>query len=266
VRAVERGQYSARLQWRWGPPAFRQLTSAFNTMTARLDANERQRRTLLADISHELRNPLTVLQGELEAMVDGVHPADTEHLEGALDETRVLARLIDDLRTLALAETDALPLHREPADLCVLVTEAADSFRGEAERAGVTLQVSVPADVPLVDVDPIRVREVLSNLIGNALRYAPATTAVLVSLRHDVAARAFEIEVVDHGPGIEPALRDHVFDRFVKSATSRGSGLGLAIARELVRAHGGRIEADATPGGGTTMRVAIPLDTTRRGL
>ncbi len=252
---VEAGDYSARVPER-GPREVRSLAQAFNAMTARLQSNEAQRRKLLADVTHELRTPLTVIQGNLEGIVDGVYPADEAHLTPILEETRVLARLIDDLRTLSLAESGALKLHREPTDLAVLAGETAAAFRVPAQEAGVELNVTLDDPMPLVDVDPLRLREVLSNLIANALRYTPRGGSI--HLTGAAEAHRLTLAVRDTGAGIAPELLPHIFDRFYKSEESRGSGLGLAIARNLVAAHGGVITAESAPGQGTTILVALP--------
>ena len=150
-------------------------------MTSRLEADEAQRRTLLADISHELRTPLTVVQGNLEAIVDGVYPPDPAHIAVVLDETKVLGRLIDDLRTLALSEAGTLTLHPEPTDPDVLVGDVVRSFEPAAATAGVTLVAAIDGDLPIVEVDPVRIREVLANLVANALRHTPAGGRVTVA-------------------------------------------------------------------------------------
>ena len=276
---VEAGDYTARVtRPRHGPRELRSLGHAFNAMAARLQADEDQRRTLLADVSHELRTPLAVLQGELEAMIDGIHAADEAHLSAALDEIKMMTGLVEDLRTLALAEAGTLALHREPTDLEVLAGEVAASFEALATGSGVTIRVNVADGLPLVDLDPLRIRQVLSNLVSNALRYAPAGTAVTIDAvagglagnSRGVSATAASapgfvtISVMDAGPGIAPELLPHVFDRFAKSAESRGSGLGLAIARRLVEAHGGTIRAQrpdigqAESGTGTAIRFELP--------
>ncbi len=149
-------------------------------MAARLETDERQRRTLLAEISHELRTPLAVVQGNLEAIIDGVYPPDPAHLAVVLDETRVLARLIDDLRTLALSEAGTLALHREPTDPELLVVDVVRSFEAAAAAAGVELTAAIEGDLPLLDIDPVRIREVLANLVANALRHTPAGGRVTV--------------------------------------------------------------------------------------
>src|SRR5262249_16880945 len=161
----------------------RALARAFNGMVARLQDNERQRRALLADVTHELRTPLTVIQSTLEGLLDGIYPADPEHLKPILEETQVLSRLIDDLRTLSLAESGTLALHREPTDLGVLAGETVSAFRPQAQAAGVTLALEVSDDLPLLAVDPVRLSEVLNNLTSNALRYTPAGGSVILSGR-----------------------------------------------------------------------------------
>jgi signal transduction histidine kinase len=241
------------------PRPLRDLVRSFNTMAERLAIDERQRRDLLADVSHELRTPLAVIAGNVEAMLDGVHPADAEHLNGLLEETRVLTRLVEDLRTISLAEAGTLALHREPTDVDALIGEAVNGFRAEADRTGVAMEVDAPDDLPLADVDPVRIREVIGNLVSNALRHTPPGGAVRVAARAP-GGRAIEIVVSDTGAGIEPTLLPHVFDRFAKGAGSRGSGLGLAIARDLVEAHGGTIDATSTSTTGTTIRFSLPVE------
>jgi two-component system sensor histidine kinase BaeS len=258
---VEAGDYSARAD---EPPRatrpVRNLVRGFNAMAARLEANETQRQSLLADVSHELRTPLAVVQGNIEAMLDGVHAADEEHLGAILDETKILARLVDDLRTIALSDAGALPLHREPTDLAILAADTAASFRPTADAGGVDLTVDVADDTPLLDVDPVRIREVVANLVANALRHTPSGGSVRIEAHLADGARDVVLTVADTGTGIDPALVPHVFDRFAKAPESRGSGLGLAIARGLVEAHGGSITLDSRPGAGSTFRIRIPLE------
>jgi len=258
TRAVEGGDYSVRVgPKRRGLRPVRQLVAGFDTMTARLETDERQRRTLLAEISHELRTPLTVVQGNLEAIIDGVYPPDPAHLAVVLDETRVLARLIDDLRTMALSEAGTLALHREPTDPELLVVDVVRSFEAAAAAAGVELTAAIEGDMPLIDMDPVRIREVLANLVANALRHTPSGGRVTVAGSTDTGW--IRLEVRDTGRGVDPALLPYIFDRFVTGDDSRGSGLGLAIARQLVVAHGGEIGAESMLGTGTTIRVRLPL-------
>ena len=253
---VEAGDYSARVRPR-GPRELRALGKAFNDMSARLERSETERRRLLADVTHELRTPLTVMQGNLEGLLDHLYVADDSRIGSILEETRVLSRLIDDLRTLSLAEAGALTLHREPTDVVALVRDTASAFRAQADQSGVGITVAADLGVPTVDADPVRTREVLTNLLSNALRYTPRGGSVRVGIvpwpDH------VSVEVRDTGSGIAEDALPHIFDRFYKSDESRGSGLGLAIARSLVVAQGGDIRASSTPGQGTEMRFTLPL-------
>ncbi len=219
---VESGDYSVRVG-KGGRSAgplriVRQLTGSFDTMVARLEADEVQRRSLLADVSHELRTPLTVITGNLEAILDGVYPADAAHLTPILDETRVMERLIDDLRTVALSEAGTLTLHPEPTDPDVLIGYVLHAFAPSAAAACVSLTMETTDDLPILDIDPIRIREVLSNLVANALRHTPCGGTVAVG--GSATANTVTLTVRDTGPGIDPALLPHVFDRFVKGAGS----------------------------------------------
>jgi two-component system, OmpR family, sensor histidine kinase BaeS len=252
---LEAGEVGTQVEER-GPAEVRALAHAFNAMSARLAATDAQRRRLLSDVSHELRTPLTVIQGNLEAIIDGVYPADDAHLAPILEEARVLARLVDDLRTLASAEAGALSLEREAVDIGHLAADLAAGFRSQADAAGVTLAVEAPESVT-ADADPERLRQVLANLVANALRATPRGGRITVRVARDASGAAV-ISVADTGAGMDRAELERIFERFYRSAASRGSGLGLPIAREIVRAHGGRIEASSEPGAGTTMTVYLP--------
>ncbi len=259
---VEAGDYTARVAVpNRGMREIRWLAEAFNSMAAHLEIDERQRRSLLADVSHELRTPLAILRGELEAMIDGVHPVDEAHLSAAVDQIAMLTKLVEDLRTLALAEGGTLALHKEPTDLTILVREAAASFESLALAARVRVTISMPQDLPLIDLDPLRIREVVGNLLANALRFAPPDSAV--SIDGETRPGTVRIAVTDAGPGIAPEVLAHLFERFVKAEDSRGTGLGLAIARRLVEVHGGSIEAARPAEGGTTIAFDLPLAQTR---
>jgi two-component system OmpR family sensor kinase/two-component system sensor histidine kinase BaeS len=255
---VAEGDYSARVAER-GPREVRALAHAFNAMVARLQASDKQRRNLLADVTHELRTPLTVIQGNLEGLLDGVYPRDDAHLVPILEETRVLSRLIDDLRTLALAESGALKLQTEPTDLATLTSETVASFRVQADAAGIELSAEVSADAPMLELDPARIRQVLENLIANALRYTPRGGTVRVE--YSCNATHVTVSVSDTGAGIPPDDLPHIFERFYKARDSRGAGLGLAIAKNLIAAHAGEMFAQSELGKGTTIRFRLPLAT-----
>ena len=250
---VAEGDYSARVE-ESGPREVRSMTQAFNSMAERLQVNDRQRRDMLADVTHELRTPLTVIRGEVEGMIDGVYPAEETRLKSILDETQLLSRLVDDLRTLALAEAGALELRREALHPAELVREAAAAFQSAAEAQGVQIQVEVDESAE-VEVDPQRIREVLHNLLSNALRYTPGGGVIRVVSKEN------SISVTDSGAGIAPEELHRIFERFYKSSDSGGMGLGLSIAKYIVEAHGGTIRAENAPGGGT--RITFTLNGAR---
>ncbi len=257
---IAAGDYSARVAEQ-GPSEVRSLARAFNEMAARLEVVNEERRNLMADVTHELRTPLTVIQGEVEGMLDGVYAPSEERLKSILEETQVLNRLVDDLRTLALAESGALQLRMETVDLAELIYETAAVFRSQAEAAGVSLVVQTMGELPLLRLDANRMRQVIGNLIANALRYTPAGGSVQArcELGSVEGEQKAVFSVSDTGRGISSEDLPHVFDRFYKARDSSGMGLGLAIARRLVEAHGGTITAESQPGKGTTMRVVLPV-------
>jgi two-component system sensor histidine kinase BaeS len=252
---IEAGDLGARVAER-GPREVRTVARAFNSMSARLDATETRRRSFLADVTHELRTPLSVIRGQAEGIADGLYPGDAAHLAPILGATRSLETLVEDLRTLSLTESASLSLARESVDLAVLVNQTLESFRPRAETAGVGLREQMVEELPAVDADPARLGSVLANLLSNAIRHTPAGGTVTVSARE--AGDLVEIEVTDTGTGIPPDLLPNVFGRFVRGPSSEGSGLGLAIARDLVVAHGGSISVESQPGRGTTFRFTLP--------
>jgi two-component system OmpR family sensor kinase/two-component system sensor histidine kinase BaeS len=254
AQRVAEGDYAVRVS----PPRGRDSSSvvqAFNTMAARLEENEQQRQRLLADIAHELRTPVAVVQGTIEAILDEVYPMDRAHLAPLLHQTHAIARLLDDLQTLATTEAGTLSLHRTTTDIDDLVLASVTAFGPVASREGIALRAEVTTWEPL-DLDPLRIRQVLDNLITNALRFTPAGGEIVVTSRQ--TANGVEVAVRDTGRGMEPTDAERMFERFVKAADSGGSGLGLAIARGLVRAHGGEISAVSAPDQGTTVTFALP--------
>jgi signal transduction histidine kinase len=256
---VGAGDYDRRVQPR-GPREVQDLMRTFNEMSQRLEAADQARRRFLADVTHELRTPLAVLQSGLEAQLDGIHPRDDAHLSSLLEETLLLARVVEDLHTLALAGAGRLALHREPVEVTALVADAVASQAAAAAARQVTLVTEtdgLPPDPPPVDADPVRLRQVLGNLLGNALRATPPGGRVTV--RVDAAEAGWMcFTVADTGPGFPAEQLPRLFDRFTKSADSGGSGLGLAIARDLVEAHGGSIEAANRPAGGASVSFRLP--------
>ena len=252
---IEAGDLSARVPVR-GPADLRALARAMNEMSGRLEAEETQRRSVLADIAHELRTPLSIIRGQAEAIADGIYPADAEHMAPIVSATESLEMLVNDLGTLTLAESGALRLHREPIDVAVLVNETLQAFGAEARAAGVALSERLDVNLPALDADPGRMRGVLGNLVRNALAHTRAGGTIGVE---GVASNGWILLTVrDDGAGIPADLMPRVFDRFVKGPSSTGSGLGLAIVRDVVEAHGGSVSAGGTDAGGAAITLRLP--------
>ena len=246
---------------RLGSDEISELGAAFNTMAGNLQQSEQVRRDMTADIAHELRTPLAVMRGNLEAMLDGVYPFDAEHLTPVLNQVSLLTRLVEDLRTLARAEAGQLPLEKRATDLKALIHSTLASFEAQAAAQQVLLRAELAPDLPAVELDPDRMQQTIGILISNALRYTPRQGSITVTAKADRAS--VTIEVADTGSGIAPEDLPHVFDRFYRADKSRaresgGSGLGLAIAKGIVEAHGGSIAAHSEAGHGTTLQVSLP--------
>ena len=243
-----------------------ELAASFNRMSADLEAANRQRRQMTADIAHDLRTPLSVILGYMEALSTGRLEATPETFEIMYDRGRHLQHLIDDLRTLALADAGELSLNRRPVEPAALLEHTALAHMVQAQEKGVTLQLEqVPADMPEIEVDPERITQVLGNLVSNALRHTPEDGEIVLSAGRD--GDKIQLTVRDTGEGIEAEELPHIFDRFYRSDKSRQqsgeSGLGLAIARSIVLAHGGDITAVSTPGEGSTFTIAIGTNKTQ---
>lgn len=243
-----------------------QLAQTFNTMAESLARAEVARRAQTADIAHELRNPLAVLQGTLEALADGIYTPTPENIQPALDQVQTLNRLVEDLRLLALADAGKLRLERGPLDLGDWLIRTAEAYRVQLEEKGLTLAVEVPPHLPLVNADSDRLAQVIGNILSNAVRYLPAGCRVQISAQTE--KNGVTVRLADNGPGVPTADLARIFERFWRSDPSRsrstgGSGLGLAIARQIVEAHGGHIHAEPTPGGGLTFVLWLPTDAAR---
>lgn len=264
AHAVANRDFSRRVKAE-GSTELVEVAQAFNQMTAALEEAERQRRNMVADIAHELRTPLSVLQGNLQAILDDVYPLSKEEIARLYDETRLLSRLVDDLRELALADAGQLRLNLQPLEIRPIVQATVDTLALAAEAQGVALSVELPEDLPPVQADPDRLGQVLRNLLVNALQHTPAGGSVIV--RATPTSGAVEIAVSDTGEGIAPEDLPHVFERFWRADISRsrdkrwsgGTGLGLSVAQSLVEAQGGRIWAESVPGQGSTFRFTLPL-------
>lgn len=240
------------------------LGRAFNQMAGELEHQETLRRNLVADVAHELRTPLSILQGNLRAILDDVYPLDKAEVARLYDQTRHLNRLVHALHDLARAEAHELPLDLEQLDVVHLVQTAADLFAPLAEEEGVTLTVETPAHAPAVRADAARLTQALQNLLANALRHTPP--GGVITLHVAVHGDDVRLVVEDTGVGIAPDHLPHVFERFYRTDRARsrdagGTGLGLAIVRATVEAHGGRVEAKSEGAGrGSAFTIVLPAD------
>jgi two-component system sensor histidine kinase BaeS len=252
---IEKGDYTAHVP-EAGPPELTSVARAFNAMSARLKSSDEQRRSFLADVAHELRTPLSVIRGQAEAIADGVYPGDADHVMPILDATRALEVLVEDLRTLVLTEAGSLVLNKEHVEPGALVQDVLTSFETQSEAFGVSMASAIDSTVPMVDVDPARIRSALANVVSNAIRHTPAGGSIRLEVHTD--GDKVGITVQDTGEGISPDILPRVFQRFVKGPGSTGSGLGLAITHDIITAHGGTIEIQSTVGSGTAVHITLP--------
>ncbi len=269
ARAVAAGDLDQQVE-AGGSVEVAQVGRAFNEMTAALQEAETLRQNMMADVAHELRNPLSVLQGNLWAILNDAYPLEKAEISRLYDETRLLSRLVEDLRELALADAGQLDLNLQPTDVAQVIDRTVDTLALAAEVQDVSLSAQLPDDLAPIQADPDRVAQVLRNLLVNALRHTPPGGSVTVSAAAKVGA--LEIAIADTGEGIAPEELPHVFERFWRADPARarsgigaekrlagGTGLGLAVAQSLVEAQGGRIWVESTLGQGTVFRFTLPL-------
>jgi len=256
--AVAQGDLGVRVR-ESGRGEVARLAGRFNNMTAELERAEQQRRNITADIAHELRTPLHIIQGNLEGVIDGVYEPTAEHLNATLEETHRLTRLVSDLQTLSLAEAGELPLHPAPLLVSDLLDDVAARFSAAAAEQEVVLTVEPGPPGLMLYADADRLEQVLSNLVGNALRHSSPGGSII--LRAKPLDERILLSVADTGSGIPAEDLPYVFDRFWRGDKARtrnaGSGLGLAIARQLVQSHGGMIRAESELGQGTVFTVEL---------
>jgi signal transduction histidine kinase len=253
VAQVASGDLEARVDVS-GSDEIARLATSFNTMAANLQQQEALRQRLVADIAHELRTPLSVVQGNLQAILDGVFPLELDEIRTVQEEARLIARLVTDLHELAQAEAGRLPLVRQQVKVATVIQHMANSFRPLAAEKDITLITDLPAGSLTVDADPDRLHQILTNLLGNAIRHTPKDGEVRLAAVEQIDRVRFS--VANSGQGIEPEDLPHIFDRFYRVDTSRerddnfatNAGLGLAIVKALVEAHGGEIWVESTPG------------------
>ena len=260
IRALAKGdlgqQVSVRTRDEIG-----QMAASFNQMSADLAHASQLRRQMTADIAHELRTPLSLILGYTESLSDGKLPATQETFDIMYDEAQHLSRLIEDLRTLSLADAGELPLNRRPVDPRALLERAALAYMPQAQRQGVAIELEAPSDLPEAEADPGRIEQVLDNLMSNALRFTPAGGRLVLSA--EANGDKVSLRVEDSGAGIPSEELPYIFERFYRADKARQrhegeTGLGLAIARSIVEAHGGSVSVESTLGKGTIFTIALP--------
>jgi signal transduction histidine kinase len=261
ARVIARGGTPPAVPVR-GQDEIAELARAFNRMAERLAADEEQRRRLFAGIAHELRTPLSVIQGTLEGVLDRVLEATPERIATLHSQAVLLARLITDLRDLSLAQAGQLQLNLQEIDAGPIVRETLEALSPLADEHRVALRADVPRGLPRIDVDPDRLRQIAQNLVENAVRYTPAGGEIMVTMARD-DGDGVRLAVSDTGAGVEAADLPHIFRHFYRADQSRartsgGMGLGLAIVKSLVEAHGGRVAVESAVGKGSTFTVTFP--------
>jgi len=260
ARALSRGDFSQRVKVN-SRDEFGELAIAFNAMAEDLERTERLRRNMVADVAHELRTPLSNIQGHLEAIRDGLLPAEPATFDSIYEEALLLARLVEDLQDLTLADAGQLTLIRQPSDVADIARRAAAAAQPPAEARGLTIETNLPGEPATAEVDPERIGQVLRNLLSNAITHTPEGGRVTVDLKDE--GDELRLTVADTGVGIPPEDLPYVFERFYRVDRSRvratgGAGLGLTIAKRLVEAHGGTIGVDSELGKGTQFTFTLP--------
>lgn len=261
ARAVASGNLETRIPMK-GPQDLRSLSESFNEMASSLERSDRERRDMLADIAHELRTPLSIIRGRLEGIVDGIYSENGSQVSMALEQTYLMQRLVDDLRLLTLAETRQLPFDMRSINTADIIERVLEMFSAEAQEKNISLSFREKDGNLSAFVDPQRFEQVMSNLIGNSLRYVPEGGRVWVVARE--TSEGVRIAINDNGPGIPEEDLPFIFDRFWRKEKSRtrasgGSGLGLSIAKQLIEAQDGRIEARNLPEGGLQVEIRIKV-------
>ncbi len=264
AKAIEDQDLSQRVDLK-GSREIREVARAFNDMAAGLEKSEELRTNLLNDVAHELRTPLSVIQGNLRAILDDVYEMDKAEIARLYDQTRHLSRLVDDLRELALAEADQLPLNITSIAVVSWIKESVTAFRPVAEEKSVRVRLEILGEHTQIEGDQARLTQSLHNLLINALQHTPAESQITIQIEQDMGS--FFLRVIDQGEGIDAEHIPNVFDRFYRTDPNRsretgGTGLGLAITRAIIAAHGGKISVQSAGiGEGSKFTIELPLDT-----
>jgi signal transduction histidine kinase len=261
THAITQGNYQQQVTIR-SKDELGELASAFNKMSAELARSIETRKQMTADIAHELRTPLSLILGHAEAVHDGVLPPTHENFEIIREEAERLEHLVEDLRTLSLADAGELTIQPQIIDPGRLLEEVATLYHFQTKTRDLTLDLDIASPLADIEVDPGRITQVLTNILDNAVRHTPTGGRITLAARG--TSGGVELLVRDSGPGLPAADLNRIFDRFYRADESRhradgGSGLGLAIAKSIVTAHGGQIRAESEPGQGLTVIITLPV-------
>lgn len=262
ANSLAKGDLSQRVSVR-GNDELAVLAQTFNHMADSLQKAQKSRRELTADIAHELRTPLAVQRANLEALQDGIYMPTQDNLGSILEQNILLTRLVDDLRTLALAESGELPLEKTSIDFVPLVNRIVERFKSQADQTQVEISITHESSLEhSLQLDPMRFEQILNNLLSNALRHTPSGGKIQITTR--IVADSVQLSVHDSGEGIPEEALAHIFERFYRADRSRsraqgGTGLGLAIALHLAQVHGGDLSASNHPQGGALFTLRLPL-------
>ncbi|MFC2072630.1 sensor histidine kinase [Chloroflexota bacterium] len=261
ARHLTKGELSYRVKVK-SRDEIGELADSFNIMASSLEKGEQSRRQLTADIAHELRTPLTVIEGTVDGIIDGVFRPDIEHLRSIKEQTSLLTHLISDLRDLSLAESGQLKLNLTSTDMVELVRRMVSNYEINAREKNIRIKLEEATQIPEIKIDPVRIEQIISNLLTNAIRHTPSGGSISVTIKKDEGGLA--ISIADTGEGIAPEDLPHVFERFYRSGSSRsrkegGTGLGLAIVKQMVEAHGGKVWVESKMGTGSIFSILLPF-------
>jgi signal transduction histidine kinase len=260
AHAISQGDLSQRVSVR-SQDELGELAEAFNKMSSELSRSVNTRKQMTADIAHELRTPLSLILGHAEAVHDGVLPPTPENFEIIREEAARLEQLVNDLRTLSLADAGELSITLQIVEPEKLLNEVAALYQYRTQAKNITLQLEIAAPLPTLEVDPGRMTQVLTNILDNALRHTPEGGRIVLSAHR--SGDQVELAIQDSGPGVPAGMLERIFERFYRTDSARqradgGSGLGLAIAKSIVLAHNGQVSAESEPGQGLKIRIRLP--------
>jgi two-component system OmpR family sensor kinase/two-component system sensor histidine kinase BaeS len=255
------GDYTQRVQIS-GSHELKSLGDTFNNLAESIQHHRESRTAMTSDIAHELRTPLAVQRANLEAIQDGIYPLDQENLSMILEQNNMLAKLVDDLRTLAQTDEDELTLDFEDTDISAIIKGSVEAAQAQTEKKKIKFSFEKDEEIPLIPIDIYRFQQVLNNLIQNAIRHTPEDGEIKILL--EKTSDSVVMKIIDSGPGVPEKSLPHIFNRFYRADSSRsreygGTGLGLTISKRFVEAHGGTLTAANHPDAGAEFKISFPI-------